>query len=88
MRVRCVAQVDQIVQLRTELMELQEKLRVAETDKLALEGEIQVGWRIGALAHGSHLRPAALFTIAKKVLARERILEAHVALVSVLVVHD
>ena len=35
-------QVDQIVQLRAELMELQEKLRVTETDKLTLEGEIQV----------------------------------------------
>lgn len=40
-------QVDQIVTLRTELMELHEKLRLAETDKLALEGEIQVGGPIG-----------------------------------------
>ena len=35
-------QVDQIVGLRAELMELQEKLRSAETEKLTLEGEIQV----------------------------------------------
>eukprot|EP00873_Tetraselmis_striata_P013169 jgi/Tetstr1/433433/TSEL_022707.t1 len=34
-------QVDQIVSLRTELVELQDKLRAAETDKLELEGEIQ-----------------------------------------------
>mmetsp|Transcript_23941 Transcript_23941/g.66472 ORF Transcript_23941/g.66472 Transcript_23941/m.66472 type:complete len:870 (+) Transcript_23941:229-2838(+) len=34
-------QVDQIVTLRSELMEHQEKLRSAETEKLTLEGEIQ-----------------------------------------------
>jgi chromosome segregation ATPase len=34
-------QVDQIVSLRSELVELQDKLRAAESEKLELEGEIQ-----------------------------------------------